>query len=68
MFARSALTGEGTSNLPDNETRKARRDRQSSEIEQNQQALRTSIAVSKRLADEADAMIKRHRVESDETD
>ena len=52
--------------MPDKESRKARRDRQSREIEDNQQELRASIAQSKRLADEADAMIKRHRVESDD--
>ena len=41
----------------------ARRDRQSHELEQNQEALRTSIADSKRLVDEAEAMIRRHKDE-----
>ena len=41
------------------------RDRQSRELEDNQQELRTSIAASKRLVDEADKMIRRHRDECD---
>jgi hypothetical protein len=47
------------------EERRKRRDRQARELEQNQKDLRTSIAQSKRLVDEADAMIRRHRKESD---
>jgi hypothetical protein len=47
------------------EDRRKRRDRQSRELEQNQQDLRTSIAESKRLVDEADALIQRHRKECD---
>ena len=49
--------------MPDKKSRAARRERQSREIEENQQQLRASIAASKRLADEADAMINRHRAE-----
>jgi hypothetical protein len=45
--------------------RTARRLRQSQEMEQNQQDLRRSIAESKRLVDQADEMIKRHRDECD---
>jgi hypothetical protein len=41
----------------------ARRERQAQEMEANQSELRTSIAASKRLVDEADAMIRRHREE-----
>ena len=41
----------------------ARRERQAQEMEANQSELRTSIAASKRLVDEADAMIHRHREE-----
>jgi hypothetical protein len=41
----------------------ARRERQAQEMEANQSELRTSIATSKRLVDEADAMIRRHRDE-----
>ena len=51
--------------IGDNENRLARRERQARELEHNQQALRESIAQSKRLADEADAMINRHREECD---
>jgi hypothetical protein len=49
--------------IPDKQNRQARRERQARELENNQQALRDSIAESKRLADEADAMIRRHRDE-----
>jgi hypothetical protein len=49
--------------IPDKERRSQRRERQSRELEKNQQELRTSIAESKRLVDEADAMIRRHRDE-----
>ena len=51
--------------IPDKEDRAARRDRQTREFEANQKDLRESIAVSKRLVDEADAMIRRHRDECD---
>ena len=54
--------------MPDKQSRAARRERQAREIEDNQQELRASIATSRRLADEADAMIKRHRTEWDEAD
>lgn len=54
--------------MPDKQSRRARRERQTREIEENQQELRASIATSKRLADEADAMIKRHRDECDEAE
>ena len=37
-------------------------------MESNQRDLRTSIATSKRLVDEADAMIRRHRAECDEAE
>ncbi len=42
-----------------------RRERDAHQIEENQQKLRTSIDESKRLVDEADAMIRRHRGESE---
>jgi hypothetical protein len=54
--------------VPDKQSRTARRERQAAEIEQNQRELRTSISTSKRLADEADAMIQRHRAECDEAE
>ena len=49
--------------IPDKERRTQRRERQTHELEKNQQELRASIAASKRLVDEADAMIRRHRDE-----
>ncbi len=49
--------------IPDKDSRASRRERQSSELEKNQTDLRASIAESKRLVDEADAMIRRHRDE-----
>lgn len=52
----------------DQAARTARRERQSAELEGNQQELRDSIAVSKRLVDEADAMIRRHRDECNEAE
>jgi hypothetical protein len=48
--------------------RTARRLRQSQEMEQNQQDLRRSIAESKRLVDQAEEMIQRHRDECDAAD
>ncbi len=56
--------------IADNEDHVARRDRHSRELEleHNEQGLRTSIAESKRLADEADAMIRQHRDECDRAD
>jgi len=61
--------GHGRNNvIPDKEARTARRNRQAKEVEENQRQLRVSIATSQRLVDEADAMIKRHRDESDEAD
>jgi hypothetical protein len=57
--------GVGAKEFPinDKQGRIARRERQALELEANQVELRTSIAMSKRLADEADAMIRRHRQE-----
>lgn len=52
--------------MPDKKAREARRDRQAAELEDNQRELRTSIATSKRLADEAEAMIQRHRRERED--
>ena len=54
--------------MPDKEGRAARRERQSQELEKNQSDLRTSIADSKRLVDEANAMIRRHRDECDKAE
>jgi hypothetical protein len=49
----------------DHKDRSARRERHTREFEANQQDLRTCIAQSKQLVDEADAMIRRHRDECD---
>jgi hypothetical protein len=63
---RSGALGVGGSKefcIPTKQDRTARRERQAQEMEANQSELRTSIAASKRLVDEADAMIHRHREE-----
>jgi hypothetical protein len=52
--------------IPDKHSRSARRERQTAEFEAKQQELRESIAASKRLVDEADAMIRRHRDECED--
>ena len=52
--------------MPDRKQREARRAQQAREIEQNQAALRRSIAESQRLIDEAAEITKRHRREMDE--
>jgi protein involved in polysaccharide export with SLBB domain len=52
--------------LPDKQTRALRRDQQAREIEHNQDALRASIEESKRLVDQSEAMILRHRRECEE--
>ena len=49
--------------IKENERGNQRRERQSRELEQNQRELRASIAESKRLTDEAEVMIQRHRKE-----
>lgn len=51
------------SKIPDRKERAGRRERQARELEGNQQQLRDSIATSKRLVDEANIMIQRHRDE-----
>jgi len=45
-----------------------RRERQTREVEQSQRELRDSIAKTRRLLDESDEMLKRHRRECDEAD
>jgi hypothetical protein len=54
--------------MPTKKDREARRQQQAAEVETNQQALRDSIAESKRLIDEATQMTSRHRreLEADE--
>jgi hypothetical protein len=52
--------------MPTKKDREARRQQQATEVESNQQALRDSIAQSKRLIYESSEMTKRHRRELDE--
>jgi hypothetical protein len=52
--------------MPDRKQREARRAQQAHEIEENQEALRRSIAESQRLIDEAAEMTRRHRRELEE--
>ena len=52
--------------MPDRKQRDARRTQQAREIEENQEALRRSIAESQRLIDEAAEITKRHRREIEE--
>ena len=52
--------------MPDRKQREARRAQRAREIEENQDALRRSIAESRRLIDEAAKMTKRHRREIDD--
>jgi hypothetical protein len=54
--------------IPNPKERAERRDRQTREFEENQRELKDSIAQSKRLVDEAEAMIRRHRDECAEAD
>ena len=51
--------------MPDREKRRQRREQQDREIEENQAALRASIAETQRLMDASDEMLKRHRRERD---
>ena len=52
--------------MPDRKQREARRAQQALEIERNQEALRLSIAESRRLIDEAAEITRRHRREIEE--
>ena len=52
--------------MPDRKQREARRAQQAREIEENQDALRRSIAESQRLIDEAAEITRRHRREIEE--
>ncbi len=54
--------------MTDKAQRDARRAQQAREVEANQEALRASIAESRRLIDEASEMTKRHRREAEEDD
>ena len=54
--------------MPDQESRKARSDRQAREVERSQHELRESIAKTQRLLDESERMLKRHRRECEENE
>ena len=56
--------------MPDRAKRAARREQQTREVEESQDALRKSIAETQRLMDQSDEMLKRHRreAEDDEAD
>jgi hypothetical protein len=51
--------------MPDRKQRESRRVQHAREIEENQEALRRSIAESQRLIDEAVEITRRHRREDD---
>lgn len=51
--------------MSDRKKREARRGQQTREIEENQEALRRSIAESQRLIDAAVEITRRHRREND---
>jgi hypothetical protein len=52
--------------MPDKKNRAERREQQSREVEESQDRLRTNIAEAKRLLDESDQMLRRHRDECEE--
>jgi hypothetical protein len=54
--------------MPDKKQRAARREQQSREVEESQDRLRSNIAEAKRLLDESDEMLRRHRLECEEDD
>ena len=54
--------------MSDKKKRAERREQQSREVEENQRALRESIAETERLVDESDKMLRRHRQECDDDD
>jgi hypothetical protein len=54
--------------MTDKAQRETRRVQQAREVEENQAALRKSIAESQRLIDEASKMTRRHRQELEEDD
>jgi hypothetical protein len=47
--------------MSDRETRAARREQQSREVEASQKALRESISETERLVGESEKMLRRHR-------
>ena len=62
----STLVDQTVGAMADKKQREARRAQQALEIEENQEALRRSIAESQRLIDEAAQITRRHRIEIEE--
>ena len=58
----------GCAAMPDKKMKAIRREQQAREIAENQSALRSSIAETERLVDEADEILRRHRQERDDDD
>jgi hypothetical protein len=54
--------------MPDKKTRAERREQQSREVEESQARLRSNIAEAKRLLNESDEMLRRHRTECEGDD
>ena len=54
--------------MSDKKKRAERREQQSREVEASQKALRASITETERLVGESEAMLRRHRKESDDGD
>jgi hypothetical protein len=54
--------------MPTPKDRLERRARQTAEVEDNQAKLRASITETKRLVEESDKMLRRHRAEWDRAD
>ena len=52
--------------MPDKKMKAIRREQQAREVEESQSALRSSIAETARLVDEADRMLRRHQQERDD--
>ena len=52
--------------MPERQKRRERRDQHAREVEAGQEALKQSIAETRRLVDESDEMLRRHRRECDE--
>jgi hypothetical protein len=52
--------------MPEREKRRQRREQHTREVEASQEALRKSIAVTERLVEESDKMLKRGRRQSED--
>ena len=62
----ATASGSGSASPTAATGRAERRDRQASEVEASQVALRESVAVTEKLVDESDTMLRRHRKECDD--